>query len=130
LRAEGRTLLLGRPLDGGTNFGTRFQVPVPAISADGSRVAFASESEHLIEGDSNRRTDAFVFDSASVTLRRVGLATGAALPAGASGIGWRPDTLETVFASRGGSTPSSVSRPTTCFCREPPVHCTSTRAGG
>jgi Tol biopolymer transport system component len=102
LRAEGRTLLLGRPLDGGTNFGTRFQVPVPAISADGSRVAFASESEHLVEGDSNRRTDAFVFDSASVTLRRVGLATGAALPAGASGIGWRPDTLETVFASRGG----------------------------
>lgn len=34
----------------------------PSVSADGRRVAFDSEAENIVGGDSNGRTDVFVFD--------------------------------------------------------------------
>lgn len=46
----------------------------PAISADGHRVAFASEAPDLVQGDTNGVSDVFVYDVASGTLLRASVA--------------------------------------------------------
>lgn len=69
-RLEGRTRKLLRPhRDQG---GLRRQAVEPAISADGSTVAFVSDSNSLVPGDTNRRgTDVFVLEVASGRIERV-----------------------------------------------------------
>ena len=47
----------------------------PAISPDGTLVAFESFAPNLVEGDTNLITDVFVYDRASGTTERVSVAT-------------------------------------------------------
>lgn len=101
-RASGSTTLLSRPRNGGANPSYRDHDPVPTVSGDGSHVAFASPSERLVEGDTNRRIDAFVAELPAGTLRRVGLATGVALPAGPSSVDVEQPIVQEIHASRGG----------------------------
>jgi len=62
----------------------------PALSQDGSKVAFTSEATNLVTGDSNGVADVFVRDRATATTTRVSIATGAAGVQGndASGQAW------------------------------------------
>lgn len=52
----------------------------PAISADGTTVAFESFSDRLVPGDTNRALDVFVADVASGSIERVSLATDGGQP--------------------------------------------------
>ena len=65
---------------------------LPAVSADGSLVAFASDASDLVAGDSNGATDIFVFDRGSRTTTLVSKS-----PAGASGDG--PSQSPSISAS-------------------------------
>ncbi len=50
----------------------------PSISADGSRIAFYSYSDKLVEGDNNRLWDIFIWEKDNTVLKRISLtATGA-----------------------------------------------------
>jgi Tol biopolymer transport system component len=53
--ATGRSQLLSTGGDGDSNIGT--------ISADGRYVVFASDATNLVKGDTNRRTDLFLWDA-------------------------------------------------------------------
>jgi Tol biopolymer transport system component len=56
---------------------------VPAIDADGGRVAFASRADNLVPGDHNGHGEVLVWDRASNSIRRAGLdAAGSELPGG------------------------------------------------
>jgi Tol biopolymer transport system component len=57
---------------------------LPAIAADGSAVAFASNATNLATRDTNRAEDVFVYRVASGTLRRVSIGAGGAQANGAS----------------------------------------------
>jgi len=46
----------------------------PSISADGRYVAFESSATNLVDGDTNRRKDIFVFDRETATVERASLA--------------------------------------------------------
>ena len=48
----------------------------PALSADGSRIVFASEATNLVPGDSNATWDVFVRDLKTGTTRRVSVGNG------------------------------------------------------
>jgi Tol biopolymer transport system component len=61
----------GVPGSYGASFG-------PAISADGTMIAFASVSSTLVPGDTNEQVDVFVHDRAVGTTRRVSVPRGAA----------------------------------------------------
>jgi Tol biopolymer transport system component len=50
----------------------------PASSTDGRYVAFASSSNDIVAGDTNRRADVFVYDRASGTMQRVSVSTAGA----------------------------------------------------
>ena len=56
----------------------------PTLSADGRYVAFWSEATNLVEGDTNRVSDAFVYDRESGTTRRVSVGPGGVQADGAS----------------------------------------------
>lgn len=101
-RSQGRTVLISRPFDGGVHIDSRGILPRPAVSADGANVVFFSESEYLVEGDSNRRIDAFLVDVSSLALRRVGTAPVSSLPAGASATWGEPGAVYPVHPSLGG----------------------------
>jgi Tol biopolymer transport system component len=65
----------------------------PAISADGRYVAFASDANNLVAGDTNGRTDVFVRDRTSGTTQRVSVATGGAQGTGDSFTGNSSDPV-------------------------------------
>lgn len=73
----------------------------PSLSADGRYVAFSSEAENLVPGDTNGRSDVFVRDRLAGTTRRVSVGS-----AGEQGddMSWRPrisaDGLVVAFESR------------------------------
>ncbi|GIK58994.1 MAG: hypothetical protein HND44_16135 [Chloroflexi bacterium] len=48
----------------------------PAVSADGRYVAFSSDANNLVSGDTNGVTDIFVYDRVSNTTQRVSIRTG------------------------------------------------------
>lgn len=48
----------------------------PQISADGRFVTFASFASNLVPGDSNGKTDVFIFDRQTTTTKRVSVITG------------------------------------------------------
>jgi Tol biopolymer transport system component len=58
----------------------------PAISADGSRIAFSSAASNLVAGDTNARADVFVRDTTAATTTRVSVLPGGGEIAGASSI--------------------------------------------
>jgi Tol biopolymer transport system component len=66
-RASGTLLLVsagtGSPLQSGP-------ASAPAISADGTRVAFESDADDLVPGDTNDRRDVFVFETPGGTTQR------------------------------------------------------------
>ncbi len=47
----------------------------PSISADGRWIAFASNADNLIEGDTNQTADIFVFDRGTLRTERVSIST-------------------------------------------------------
>ena len=57
--------------------------PQPALSRDAGRVLFFADSEDLLDGDDNRRSDVFAIDAGG-SLTRVSQASGAARVAGAT----------------------------------------------
>ena len=70
--ASGTTTRVSVAWDGGpANFPSR----VPALSADGTRVAFASAASNLVPGDTNGREDIFVRDLKAGITTRVSVAT-------------------------------------------------------
>jgi len=56
----------------------------PSISADGRFVAYASLADNMVAGDSNRKSDVFLFDRTSGDTRRVSVASDGAQARGAS----------------------------------------------
>src|SRR5207249_1550889 len=58
----------------------------PSISADGSYVAFTSQADNLVAGDTNGFEDVFVRDRQSGTTELVSLSTGGALGNAGSGL--------------------------------------------
>lgn len=69
-RTAGTTTRVTRGLDGGI---ADFGALAPAISFDGSRIAFHSTSTNLIEGDTNGKADIFVWEAATDSIERVSL---------------------------------------------------------
>jgi Tol biopolymer transport system component len=57
----------------------------PVISADGRYVAFASEADNLVSGDTNNMEDIFLHDRNALTMVRVNVATGGAQSTGIFG---------------------------------------------
>jgi Tol biopolymer transport system component len=47
-----------------------------SISADGRYIAFQSQADNLVSGDTNNATDIFVRDTLSGTIQRVSVASG------------------------------------------------------
>jgi Tol biopolymer transport system component len=71
--ATGATEWVSVPRSGdGINAGRSYQ---PSLSADGRYVAFASQGDDLVEGDTNLRADVFVRDRADATTSRVSIAS-------------------------------------------------------
>jgi Tol biopolymer transport system component len=58
--------------DGGQSNGASI---FPSISGNGRLVAFRSTASNLVPGDTNRRTDAFVYDRGTGEIRRASIAT-------------------------------------------------------
>jgi Tol biopolymer transport system component len=56
-----------------------------AVSSDGNVVAFMSDASNLVPGDSNGKTDIFVFDRIAGTIERVSVDSSGAEADGASG---------------------------------------------
>lgn len=56
----------------------------PSISGDGMRVAFESEADNLVDGDTNRQADIFVADRAESTIQRVSVSSDGVEANGAS----------------------------------------------
>jgi len=48
----------------------------PSISCDGNYVFFSSSASNLVTGDTNTRTDAFMYDVAADAIERISVATG------------------------------------------------------
>jgi Tol biopolymer transport system component len=67
---------------GGNRQGTGGGSFVPAISADGRFVAFASDATNLVPGDTNARPDVFVRDRQVQTTTRVSVSSGQAQATG------------------------------------------------
>jgi Tol biopolymer transport system component len=67
-RLLGTTELVSVALGGGPADGDSF---VPSISADGRYIAFQSDADNLVVGDTNHRTDVFVRDRLNGTTERV-----------------------------------------------------------
>lgn len=65
------TIQVSRPLQGGP--GTA-DSGCPVISADGTRIAFASQADDLLAGDTNGFSDIFVYDIGDATLSRASIA--------------------------------------------------------
>jgi Tol biopolymer transport system component len=80
-RQTGVTERVSAATDGTEPNGPSFR---PAISADGSSVAFSSEASDLVAGDSNGASDVFVRDRQTGATDRVSVATGGAQAAHAS----------------------------------------------
>lgn len=76
--------VLNRAVDGGVARGN-YSMP-PVISADGSRVAFTSNSARLVAGDTNGRFDAFVRDASTDTTLLASAAFDGGLANGSSGM--------------------------------------------
>ncbi len=82
--AGGGSELLNRSIDGGRAAGN-YSMP-PVISADGSRVAFTSNSARLVAGDTNGRWDAFVRNASTDTTLLASRAIDGDASNGASGM--------------------------------------------
>lgn len=67
------TIRVSVPLDGGH---ATADSGCPVISADGSRVAFASDATDLVPGDTNGFSDVFVYEVAGAALTRVSVSDG------------------------------------------------------
>jgi Tol biopolymer transport system component len=68
--AQGTTLLLSRSTGGGGGNKDSYQ---PSISNDGRFVAFTSDANDLVAGDTNNRADVFLYDLQTATLERISL---------------------------------------------------------
>jgi hypothetical protein len=68
-RATGTTMLMSRTPAGAPGAG--LNTSGLSISADGARVAFASDAADLVPGDTNGATDVFVYERATQTVRRL-----------------------------------------------------------
>ncbi|HVW32831.1 MAG TPA: hypothetical protein VHL53_09865, partial [Acidimicrobiia bacterium] len=68
--------------DGGEADGASW---APALSENGQFVAFVSDADNLVPGDTNHAPDVFVYDRAATTLSRVSLAADGSEANGASG---------------------------------------------
>jgi Tol biopolymer transport system component len=73
--------LISLAVDGRETDGASF---TPAISGDGRYVAFASAGSTLVQGDTNRAEDIFVFDRVERTTERVSLSSARGQGSGAS----------------------------------------------
>ncbi len=93
---------------------------LPAISNDGSKIAFISNAANLISGDTNGYRDAFVADLGSREVRRVGLTAAGRQPVGdaesvtLSGDGATAAVVTAVPLSKADRTSSPTSTPPTC----------------
>lgn len=70
-RAAPQIALRGRQITYGNDWSAS-----PAISADGRWVAFASNADNLISGDTNQAADIFVYDRLTEQIERVSIASG------------------------------------------------------
>jgi Tol biopolymer transport system component len=67
-RVDRRTILVSHTLDGTYGIGGAYQ---PRVTRDGSRVLFLSQSDDLVDGDTNGREDVFEWERATGAIRRV-----------------------------------------------------------
>ena len=81
---NGATVLVNRSIDGGVAKGN-YSRP-PALSADGSRVAFTTTATRLVADDTNGRNDAFVRDVSTATTYLASAAFDGGVANGASGM--------------------------------------------
>ena len=86
-RKRGQTQLVSIASDG--TQGNSDSYEIPAISADGRYVAFKSEADNLVEGDTNGVMDCFVHDRVTGETTRVSVASDGTQANGKCGnIGW------------------------------------------
>lgn len=71
-QVTGTTTGVARAYDGGSLNGASFQ---PALSADGRFVVFASDSDRIVQGDDNLRSDIFVHDRVTGSTVRVSVSS-------------------------------------------------------
>jgi Tol biopolymer transport system component len=71
----GETTLISRGLDGQPGGGRSERA---SISFDGKRIAFSSDADNLVVGDTNRIEDVFVFDQQTRQVMRVSVGSGGA----------------------------------------------------
>ena len=96
-RATQRTTLVSAAAEGGPANGKSFW---PAVSADGTHVAFVSKASNLVPGDTNGVDDVFVWNVASRRTERVSVSSSGEQGNGMSGDGaW----ASSPFYSRGPS---------------------------
>lgn len=81
-RQAGTTVRISRSTTGGATEPPDAWSNQVAISADGQVLAFASGANNLVDGDTNGRTDVFVFDQRTGVTKRVSVATGGAQAVG------------------------------------------------
>ena len=84
-RRTGTTERVSLGLGGAQGNGASSDLDYPAISADGRYVAFSSDADNLVRGDTNEATDVFVRDRWTGTTDRVSLGRGGAQGDDASG---------------------------------------------
>ncbi len=65
----GETILISKDPKTGKGVGGMY----PSISEDGSRIAFYSNSDKLVDGDTNRLWDIFIWESGNPNLKRISL---------------------------------------------------------
>jgi Tol biopolymer transport system component len=87
----------------------------PSISADGRYVAFVSEANDLVPGDTNGQSDIFVHDRLNGTIERVSLDSGGVQANGANGFSRPPISADGRFVAFDGSSTNLVSGDTNGF---------------
>ena len=83
-RRTGTTERVSLGLGGAQGNGASSDLDYPAISADGRYVAFSSDADNLVRGDTNEATDVFVRDRRTGITERVSLGRGRAQANGGS----------------------------------------------
>jgi Tol biopolymer transport system component len=71
---RGETKLVDRMLDGKSS-GVANMVGANAMSGDGRYIVFSSKSGKLVKGDTNKRSDVFLYDSSTGRIKRVSNST-------------------------------------------------------
>jgi Tol biopolymer transport system component len=79
---DGRTTRITRAVNGGLPNGTSW---LPSLSADGRRVAFASDASNILDDDRNRASDVFLYDREADAITWVSRAADGSSAGGESG---------------------------------------------